>query len=780
MKFSDNEIREIEQLPDGSSVYEIGAIPEEEPKAKHEDSFYENLAIDFPEDGRKRLSSFLLDAIKEDIESRREWLDAVARIKKYMGYFLEDSNDIPFKQATRTFDTTLSTAVTRFYATTRSELLPPNGPAGYKINGISNERLEALGEKNRDWLNYYLTVVDESYYSDFERFIWYLGVYGTGFKKVYYDKLQDKVLARFIVPEDFIVNTDCTSILESTRLTHVLHLTKREILLNQQNEIYRDVDLPYLKFSSNDGNNDEDDSTDDNNNDGINLDEYTNPSTFDVYECHVYLNLDEFRESSPNNDQITKTVPLPYIITIDKTSKEILSIRNNWREDDASKKRKNYFVQYNYLPGFGINGIGLAQLAGSNAITLTRLLRQLVDAGTLKNLPAGLRVKGFGQQNNDIIAGAGEFIAVDTGGMPLKDCFMPFPFSEPSNTLRELRIEIMNQTKELCSTSEMGMLDSKEDISTATALLAFENHNRIQSVVQKSIHYSLTRELQLINELFKETINAQSFSVNGQQHEISSEDFVDEVKIIPVSDPSINSTPQRIMRAQATMQTALQAPQDHNMREIFKMVYKAQGLDDEDIESILKPDVQEQEVPPRDPISQVSDILLGKPVEAAMWQDHPAYILIFGVASQRPEFQSNPEAMAAIQALITKHQAMQYLVEMQQLLGIELPPLEEINDPQIQNSIALGLAQKLEESGATSFAEQQPPIDPQAVLLADIQQKAAEVEAKERIENQKAETDIFKAQLDFEKEKMKIESNEDIAILKAETELTKQGISNVD
>lgn len=768
---SDEDIREIEQLEDGSSVYEIGK-PQSE--TEEELSFYENLAVDsLPEDALKKLSNFLLESIEEDIESRKEWMDSVDKIKQYLGFSLEDLKEIPFRMATRTFDTTLSTALIRFYATTRAELLPDSGPAGFRINGISNEEMEAKGEKIRNWLNYYLTNVDESYYSDFERFLLYLGLYGSGFKKVYYDKLLKRPLSRFIMPQDFIIDSDCTSILESNRLTHVLHLSKREIILNQQNDIYRNVELSYLK-------NGEATDFDDNpkldlakKKDEIDLDVYTKRSLFPIYEVHTYLNLDDFTDNTSDNE--TDTIPLPYIVTIDKISKEILSIRRNWEEDDPDKKRQNYFVQYNYLPGFGIYGIGLAHLIGSNAITLTKLLRQLVDAGSFKNLPGGLRAKGFKQQQNDLIVGPGQFVEVDTGGVALSEAFMPLPYSEPSQVLRELRLEIMNQTKELGSTSEMGMLDSKEDIPTGTAMAFLETNNRIQSAVLRSIHYSLSRELQLIDKIFRQTLSKDNFYLKGQQEEITAEDFEDEIQIIPISDPAVNSTPQRIMKAQATMQLAVQAPELHNMREVFKLNYKAQGIDEQEIDKILKPEERPEEVPPLDPISENINALKNIPLKAAIWQDHAAHKLTHGLFAQ-----DNPDLQPILMAHIKEHEAFEYLIRMQQMLGQELPPLEEIQDPQVQNAIAMAIAGALEESGIRQGQQQQMPIDPNSLLMADIQQKEAETAAKERIANLKAETDIFKAQLDFEKEKAKIESEEDIAKLKSETELTKQENQNAN
>jgi hypothetical protein len=799
----DDDIREVEELEDGSSVYEIGPEKREE---EHIESFYENLSEILPEQSLKKLSAYLLESIEEDIEARRDWIESVETVKEYLGFSLEDVANIPFPQATRTYDTTLSTALIRFYATTRAELLPQSGPAGVKINGNDNEEMEAKGAKVRDWLNHYLTVVDEAYYSDFERFLLYLGLYGSGFKKVYYDNLLQRPLSRFIIPQDFIIDSDCTSILESNRLTHVLHLSKREIILNQENNIYRNVELSYLKTGDTTGVDNYDlETSETTKQDEVNLDAYTRRSLFPIYEVHTYLNLEDFLDDGMAHDT-ENTVPLPYIVVIDKITKEILSIKRNWEESDPEMNRINYFVQYNYLPGFGVYGIGLAHLIGSNAISLTKLLRQLIDAGTFKNLPGGLRAKGFKQQQNDLIVGPGQFVEVDTGGIPLGEAFMPLPYSEPSQVLRELRMELIQQTKELSSTSEMGMLDSKEDIATGTAVAFMEVNNRIQSAVLRSIHYSLSRELQLIEQTFKKTLEYEQFAAGGETHEITNDDFDDEIKIIPIADPASNSTVQRIMKAESVLHTASQDPQIHNMRNIFKMVYKAQGMDEQEIESILIPDPNEEEVLSLDPISENINSLLGKPIKAAIWQDHAAHKLTHGIFAN-----DNPELKPVLAAHIKEHEAYEYLIKMQQMLGIEMPPLEEIQNPEVQNRIAMATANALNEQMEQNSMNgvgpaQQQPIDPNAVMMADIQQQAAETEAKERIANLKAETDIFKAQLDFEKEKAKIqsdkeianlkteadvfktqlnfegekaklESNEDIAELKSETEITKQEIA---
>jgi len=569
--------------------------------------------------------------------------------------------------------------------------------------------------------------------------------------------------------DDFIIDGDCTSIIDSHRLTHVLHLSKREILINQQKGIYRDVDLPCLKFGA----------TNDNplspekifKKEDFDVNVYEKPSLFDIYECHVYLTLEDFEADGKDTDD---NIPLPYIVTFEPKSKEILSLVRNWRENDPEKERINCFVHYKYLPGFGPRGLGLAHLLGSNAISLTTILRELIDAGKFKNLPGGLRQKGIKQQDNDIIVGPGQFPQIDTGGIPIKDAFVQLPYSEPSQTLRELRLEVISATEKLGSTSEMGMMDSKEDIATGTAMAFLETNNRIQSAVLKSIHYSLTQELQLLDSLFRETLDTNFIqNINGEI--ITADDFADEVEVMPVSDPSVNGVVQRIMKAQAVMQLATQDPSIHNMREVFKLNYKAQGLDEETVSKILLPDPreQEQEIQPLDPVTENINALNGQPIKAAIWQDHAAHKYVHAAFADQINKELYPNELAAIMAHIKEHDSYEYLVNMQQLIGTELPPIEMISNPEVQNQIALAVAQGLEESGATAENE---TIDPAALLMADIQQRQEESEARERIANQKTESEAFKSQLGFEESKMKIESNEKIAVLKSETELTKQGI----
>jgi hypothetical protein len=768
MKFTFDNIKDSEK---GKPFLEDDELLEDENFFEEEEDFLDNLALNFPEAGLNRLSSYLIDSIEEDIAARKEWIDVIEKVRNNLGFKVESFETTEYMKSSKNFtgvlDATLGSALIRSSAMCRAELLPDTGPAGYRVIGPSNDFIEEKGEINRDYINYNLTIVDKGFYPDFERHIFNYFFEGSGVRKVYYDKILQRPISRSIKSADFIIDADCSSILDSTRITHILHLNKREILFNLQNNIFRDVKLPYLKSEGGDL----DDNDNENNKNDVDLNVYSKSSRFPFYESHVYLNLEDFRNS--NNNETKEEIPLPYRVRIDKITKQIVEIRRNWREDDPLKKRREFFVLYNFLPGFGLFGLGYAQICGANAIAATKLLQILIDAGVYRNLQGGFKVKSK-QQNNNLTAGPGQWIDIETNAMPIRDFIAPFPFNEPSNTLRELRLEVVNSIKEAIAATDAGIMSSKEDIPAATIYAILEQNNRVQTAVMKSIHCSFSQELQLLNELFSETLEHEEFQFGERVYQISNEDFLDEVKIIPISDPAVNSSFQRLVQAEYLLKTASTAPDLHNMRCILEKAYKAIGLDDNEVQEVLKPDPTKEEVLPVNPINEVMNILLGKPVKAAIWQNHPAHIVVLGAASMRPEMQGREDMMASLNALITEHQAYQYLVEMQQLLGTELS-LEEEQDPQTQNSIALVLAQKLIETGATNVEEeQQQAIDPNMVMMADIQQKEREVEAKERIANLKAETDIFKTQMDFEKEKMKVESNEDIAVLKSDTELTKQ------
>ncbi len=724
----------------------------------------------------EKLAVYLREVTQKDRESRRGWIDLVHKVKPYLGFEIEDpeidkNNTQANNSATRTktFDTTFSTAVLRLWALIRSELLPSTGPVGFRTNISNAEDFELKGEKIQDFLNTYLTVDDKGFYPDYDRFLLYLLLYGCVFRKIYHDPNSGEPISRFILPEDFLVDNNCSSILDSNRLTHVRHLSKREIILNMQSGIFRKVELNYLNNSAtydNDAN--DEDGEDDDNVKNIDLSVYDVASRFTFYETHEYLDLNEFTDNGDLNimDYDLADLPSPYVITRCGVTNKIVSIVPNWRKDDPTRARINCFIHYNLFPGFDIYGLGLAQILGSNAISLTKMQRMAIDAAIFQNFPGGAKVPGLKNQQTTLSPNPGEFVEVDTGGMPIQQAITAFPFNGPSPALLELSQRLIAQTKELAATSEIGVNETNANMPVGTTLALLEVANRMQSAILRTIHTSFSEEIQLLYKTFKEaTAVDRQFRREGNVEQISNNDFIDEIEVIPVSDPSVESSTQRIMKAESELKIASQDPNIHDMRAVYENVYKALGI--KNIDTILKPDQNSEEVLPLDPISENINVLKGMPVKAAIWQAHAAHKLTHGLFAE-----SNPDIQAPMMAHIKEHEAYEYLIQSQQMLGAELPPLEQLQNPEVQNAIAMSIAGSLEESGA--IKEQPPaPIDPNAVMMADIQQKAAETEARERIATQKTEVDIFKAQLDFEKEKAKIESNEEIAKLKSELELLK-------
>jgi hypothetical protein len=753
---SEDDIHAVEELENGSTVYEIGKSNNiEKPKA----AFHANLSLTIKKEALKKISEYLLECLDEDIAARQPWLDVHDKVKKYLGHNLEDLTDAPFTQASRTIDTTLSTALMRFCATTGSALLPESGPCGFKIFGQSNEELERVAKIRSQWLNYFLTVVDSAYYKDYLKSLYYIGFYGTIIKKIYYDSILKRPVSRFILPENFLINIDCTSILESDRLTHVLKLSARDILNNQKNNVYRDVELPYLKVSNSDNNSDDSSNSNNDKNSLSDKSSYKQRSLHDVYECHTYLNLEIFEEDYDSKE--IKDISKPYIITIDKESKEIFSIKRNWKEEDKTFAKIKYFVAYQYFTGFDIWGLGLARIAGTNAIAVTNMLRQAVDAATYQNLPSGFIQKGTTkQQKTNITLGAGEWHMLDGTGS-IKDLFAPFPANGPSPALIELRQGIIGQMQDQLSTTELGMMQSKEDIPTGTAIAFLEENNKIQSSVLKSLHSSFSEELKLLDDVFKEVIDKEEFIIDGENHIISKEHFVDSIQIVPVSDPSINSNIQRIMRAEAVFQTAMQMPEKVNMVELLKVIFQAQGLDDDVIENLIIKE-NETEIEPTDPISENMNMMQGKPVRAGLTQNHDAHIAVHSAVDNE-----------ASKAHIQEHMAFKFMIDIQNEMGIDLSQIDP-NNPELQNEIAIKAAQAVDSLGLNKHIDDEDKqLDPNQLYAMDIEQKKEANQIKREVAEMKAESDGFKTQLHFEETKQKLKVEQDKLLLQAQLEMKK-------
>lgn len=716
----------------------------EQQEQEEQRSFHENVADFMPESELSKMAGEILDGVQEDKDSAKEWEQDYLEGMKYLGLKLEDADNLPFTSGCRAFDCTMTIAWLTFYSVARTELFPAKGPAKVELDGLPTAEDEDKAQRIKDWMNCYLTVIDKDYYPDSQKMLAYLGLVGCVFRKAYYDPLLKRPVLRFIKPQDLIINNHCMSLLSSDRITHVLHYTRRDIALRQKMGIYRDVNLSL-------SNNEEQQPSDAQdlimNQEGINVKGQDNKYLFDQYESHVNYDLSEY---DPFVDMETE-IPVPYIVTIDVTSRKVLSIYRNWEENDDTYARKECFTQYDYVPGFGLRGIGLARLLGSNSVLLTSLTRQLIDAGTYKNFPGGLKVKGLPIENNNKAIGPGEFLDIDTAGLPIQQAIMTMPYDEPSLVLRELRNDLNLQTQKLASVAETQIAEDKRDMPVGTTLALLEANSRIQSVVMKSLHMSMMYELQLLFKLFGEYLPDEPypFAVPGKQAVIMRQDFTPNVRVIPVSDPSLSTSTQRLVRGDFIIKMMGMAPDLHDRRAVFHRAYEAAGI--ENIDQILPPP---QETQPLDPINENMNLMQSKPVKAALWQDHESHMATHAMLAQ----QGNQQASAHIQ----EHQAMKYYLDMQMAMGMQMPPLEQAQDPQIQNDIALKAAQVARQQQQQQA--QQQPIDPNAVMMADIAQRRDAAELK-------AQTEAFKSQLKFEGDKSKMETQKDIAEEKNQTDL---------
>ncbi len=759
-----DDIEKEEDLPDGGSVYTIGKKKQKEDEEDDPD-FYANLAEKIDSATLSSLASELLEDIKNDRESRSEWENTVNLAYKYLGLKVEEFRPEPFAWACGAFDTTLATTLMNFFALARATLFPPGGPAKVQVEGIPTPEIEDRAERVKLFMNYFLTVMDRPYYSDSDRLILYVGFFGCAFRKVVVDPILEHPTARVVAPQNLIVNNNTTSLLESTRITEEIFLTRREVLIRQREGVYLKSSLPEVAEDV-----DDEKSTVNKtikNIEGTKENQNENKSLFKFYESHVELMPSKVKDSFVKDDD---DIPRPYIVEINVTTKKICSIRRNWRKNDDKYKRRPCYVHYYYLPGFGLYSIGLAQLLGSNAIVLSTVTRQQLDAGTLKNFPGGVRQRGMRIEENNKACGPSEFLEIETGGAPIQEALMLMPYNEPSSVLAALRKELKDETEQLAGASQQGVEDVGSNTPVGTILSQIEIQNRIPSTILKSMHVSLSEELEILKNLFAEYFDDEPypFNVPGNKAYVMKEDFSDEVNIIPQSDPNIMTTTQRVLVAEMILKISQNAPQLHDQYEILHRLYESMNVSN--IDKILPP---KQEVQPLDPVTENSNVMMNKALKAGLDQDHHSHIVVHGAALQQMQQAQPPNqtGLSALVAHIQEHQAMQSIIDMQMMMGIQMPDPQMLQDPQVQNQIALQAAQAVMQQQQQQAAQNPPPPTPQEALIMDVQQRREAAHLKHEEAALRAETEAFKAQSNFESEKAKLEAQKEMAADKNEVTL---------
>ena len=694
-----------------------------------------NLAEVLDESSLKTLSNELLDAFEQDKDSRKDWLDVFTKGLDLLGIKTEEREE-PFPGATGVHHPLLSEAVTQFQAQAYKELLPAGGPVKTRIMGNESPEVAAQSQRVKEFMNYQISEVMQEYDPEMDSLLFYLPLAGSAFKKVYYDNLLGRATSRLVKADDLVVSYETTDLETSPRFTHVVSMTGNDLKKLQKSGIYRDVPLGEagVDLEYNEAKEKMDELQ------GLSM-PLTDYNEYSVLELHVDLEL-------PDIDDYGFAVP--YIVTILEDSGEILSVRRNWEKEDELFRKKEYFVHYKFLPGLGFYGFGLIHMIGGLTKSATSILRQLIDAGTLSNLPAGFKARGMRVQGEDEPLRPGEFRDVDVPGGTIRDALMPLPYKEPSSVLAQLLGVIIDSGRRFASIADMQVGDiGSQQLPVGTTVAMLERGTKVMSAIHKRLHFAQKKEFRLLAKIFSRSLPpVYPYDVPGASREIKQTDFDDRVDIIPVSDPNIFSMAQRVMLAQQELQMAQAAPQIHDLREAYKRMYEA--LEIKNIDAILPPVA---EIPPRDPISEQQAAMTGQPIKAFEFQNHDAYIAAHSSFLQNPMIAQNQTAQLAISANIQEHQAMLYKQQIEMVLGQQLPPLGQEMPPEAMNQLALLAAQ------ATQV------VTGQAQALAQAQQMAQInpiVELKKEEIAQKAQSDALKSQVDL----AKIESNEAIAEMK--------------
>ena len=762
----DLSIEGVEMTEDGGAI--INPI-----EVAPENQFDSNLAELIDEEILNDISSDLISDYKEDKSSREEWHDAYAKGLKLLGFNYEDRSQ-PFQGASGVTHPLLSETVTQFQAQAYKELLPANGPVRTQIIGKSTPQKEQQAQRVQEFMNYQLMHVMEDFDPDLDQMLFYLPLSGSAFKKIYFDSTMDRAVSKFIPSDDLVVPYTSTDLATAERVTHVLRRNENEIRKLQVSGMYRDVDI---KETADDENSQIRDAV--NKLDGVKQtgSSYSNDN-YTLLEIHCELDIQGFED--PDG------IKLPYIVTIDEGSQKILSIYRNYEEMDNLKKKKQYFVHYKFLPGLGFYGYGLIHMLGGLSRTATAALRQLLDAGTLANLPAGFKARGLRIRDDDNPIQPGEFRDVDAPSGDLRAGLMPLPYKGADATLFQLLGFVVQAGQRFATIADQKIGDSvAANAPVGTTMALIERGSRVMSAIHKRLHYAQKIEFNLLAKIFKDfTAPRYPYEVGDNAvPSIKTSDFDERVDIMPVSDPNIFSMSQRVTLAQTQLQMAQSDPQSHNLYEAYKRMYQSLGV--KDIDAILPPP---KSPAPRDPAIENADSLLAKKIYAFRGQDHQSHIDAHRTFMSSILVRANPQATTILQSHIMEHVSLlaREIVEAEnaeviqaeaQKFGGQIPPeLQQQFQAEIEKQVSVKATEFIEEM----FVEEQQAMagqgqDPLIGLKEqELQLRAQEIQRK--AQNDQSKLDLEGAKLDQQAKiaQDKIDSNEDIAQLRANVNLDKQ------
>ena len=716
--------------------------------------FNDNLAEFLDSSTLSEISSQVLTNFQNDLDSREDWYETFKDGLELLG-IQNDPRSEPFEGASGVYHPLLAEAVTHFQAQAYKELLPANGPVDTKVMGASSDPKAMQANRVKDFMNYQLLYKMEEYDPEMDQMLFFLPLAGSAFKKCYFDPAIGRIVSRFIKAEDLVVPYSATDLHTSPRITHRMSMTENDLLKLQLSGFYIDTDMNTPMYG---GDNDSVQSKIDE------IDGVTRTGDqhdFTLLECHTELDIEGFEHTDSEGEPTG--LALPYIVTVCKDTNDVLAVRRNYVETDPMRKKVEYFTHFKFLPGLGFYGFGLIHMIGGVTKSATAILRQLIDAGTLANLPAGFKARGLNIQRSDDPVQPGEWRDVDTPGGTIRDAFMPLPYKEPSPTLANLLGLLVESGQRFASVMEQNTGDGNSQAPVGTTVALLEKGQKVISSIHKRMHYAQRTEFKILKRLFGEYLPPEyPYQVQGAQQTVFAEDFNNSVDVIPVCDPNIFSTTQRIILAQTQLQMAQSAPQLHNMKEAFRKMYIALNI--KDIDDILIPDIPPA---PKDPIQENMDAAMSMPLKAFIQQNHDAHIQAHVAFMQNPQNQQNPQVMGGLQAHIQEHQALKYRMQVEEMLGqqgMQLPqpgPDGQMPQlpPEMESQIAMAAAQVTQEItgqaqalAQAQAAQQQDParemFDAQMDLeLEKLKQRDRDSERKaqlerERIESQEQQTDI--------------------------------------
>ena len=773
-----NENIEINPMEDGGA--EISFNPTQELQSSDHSS---NLAEIIDEQELTEIGAELVDDYNEYRSSRQDWEMAYTNGLDLLGFKYERRTE-PFKGASGVTHPVLAESVTQFQSQAYKELLPADGPVRTQIVGSITPERQDQANRVKDFMNYQIMDVMKEYESEFDQMLFYLPLSGSTFKKVYYDSILGRAVSKFIPAEDLIVPYSATSLEDAEAVIHVIKISENDLRKQQVNGFYKDVELGEPPLKENEIKSKQREL------EGIRVEKQDDIYT--LLECHVNLDLEGFEDKDPQTGEPTG-IKLPYVVTIEESSREVLSIKRNYKSDDPLKNRTNYFVHFKFLPGLGFYGFGLIHMIGGLSRTATSALRQLLDAGTLSNLPSGFKMRGIRVRDDAQPLQPGEFRDVDAPGGNLKDAFMPLPFKGPDQVLLSLMGIVVQAGQRFASIADNQVGEGNQQAAVGTTLALLERGSRVMSAIHKRIYASLKQEFKLLADVFKTYLPPiYPYDVVGGNKQIKVADFDDRVDIVPVADPNIFSQTQRISLAQTQLQLAQSNPQIHNLYQAYKDMYQAIGVDNIDL--ILPPPARPM---PMDPSLEHISAMGSQPFQAFPGQDHRAHIEAHLNFMQLNMVRNNPAIVAAIQKNILEHISIMAQEQVQLEFSQELQQLPILQQQAAQNpAIAQQLqmiTQKIESRKAVLVAEMtsdfmkeenkitsQFDSDPLLKLKSrEVDLRAMENEQKRKEAEDRINLDKMKALMNQQNNENKLEQTEDLAKLRAGVSLAKQGVQQM-